>query len=294
MFHGNLQIMPFFDYIAMTRNHCFGQPSAIITSVDFQIAGHQTEGYKIDTEVYSGPLDLLLQLIEKAELDITRLSLAQVTDQYLEYMHHLEVQDPAEVSAFLVIAAKLVQIKSSALLPRPTIPNLQVEEDPGEALARQLLLYKKFKDLSKYLEAREEAGLHTYLRLDANPYGQIPSKLDLSELTLNALVQAARDVFGDVNNLPPLSEVVSSPRFTIRQKINIILETLNKMGTTSFHNILTAKSSRLEVVVTFLALLELVKRHMVGVNQSEPFGEINLQPEGELTALDDQELEFVD
>lgn len=75
--------------------------------MDFQIAGHQTEGYKINTEVYSGPLDLLLQLIEKAELDITRLSLAQVTDQYLEYMHHLETQDPAEVSAFLVIAAKL-------------------------------------------------------------------------------------------------------------------------------------------------------------------------------------------
>ena len=67
-----------------------------------------------------------------------------------------------------------------------------------------------------------------------------------------------------------------------------IILNLNKMGTTSFHNILTAKSSRLEVVVTFLALLELVKRHMVGVNQSEPFGEINLQPEGELTALDDQ------
>ena len=112
--------------------------------MDFQIAGHQTEGYKINTEVYSGPLDLLLQLIEKAELDITRLSLAQVTDQYLEYMHHLETQDPAEVSAFLVIAAKLVQIKSAALLPRQTIPSLQVEEDPGEALARAPV-YKKSK-----------------------------------------------------------------------------------------------------------------------------------------------------
>lgn len=262
--------------------------------MDFQIAGHQTEGYKIDTEVYSGPLDLLLQLIEKAELDITRLSLAQVTDQYLEYMHHLEVQDPAEVSAFLVIAAKLVQIKSSALLPRPTIPNLQIEEDPGEELARQLLIYKKFKDLSKFLESREEAGYHTYLRLDSNPVVQIPSKLDLSELTLDVLVQAARDVFSNPNNLPPLSEVVSSSRFTIRQKINIILDTLHKMGATTFQKFVTTESSRLEVVVTFLALLELVKRHMVGANQSRLFGEIDLQPEGELTALDDQELEFVE
>ncbi len=262
--------------------------------MDFQIAGHQTEGYKINTEVYSGPLDLLLQLIEKAELDITRLSLAQVTDQYLEYMHHLEVQDPAEVSAFLVIAAKLVQIKSSALLPRPTIPSLQIEEDPGEALTRQLILYKKFKDLSKFLDIREEAGLHTYLRLDANPAAQIPSRLDLSELTLDALVQAAREIFSNPNNLPPLSEVVSSPRFTIRQKINAILQVLQRSGATSFNQFITNRSSRLEVVVTFLALLELVKRHMVGANQSQLFGEIALQPEGELTALDDQEMEFVE
>ena len=119
--------------------------SAIIRNVDFQIAGHQTEGYKISTEVYSGPLDLLLQLIEKAELDITRLALAQVTDQYLEYMHNLEEQDAAEVSAFLVIAAKLVQIKSSALLPRSPVPSLEPEEDPGEMLARQLIIYKRFK-----------------------------------------------------------------------------------------------------------------------------------------------------
>ena len=85
--------------------------------MDFQIASHQAEGYQISTEVYSGPLDLLLQLIEKAELDITRLALAQVTDQFLEYMHNLQEQNAAEVSAFLVIAAKLVQIKSSALAP---------------------------------------------------------------------------------------------------------------------------------------------------------------------------------
>lgn len=262
--------------------------------MDFQIAGHQTEGYHINTEVYTGPLDLLLQLIEKAELDITRLALAQVTDQYLDHLHHLETQDPAEVSAFLVIAAKLVQIKSSALLPRPSVPNLQPEEDPGEALARQLILYKKFKDLSKFLEDREAAGLHSYLRLDSNPSAQIPTKLDLSDFTLEDLVQAARDVFGNSNDLPPLSEVVSSPRFTIRQKINIILETLQISGSSSFHRILSGKSSRVEVVVTFLALLELVKRHMVGVNQDKLFGDIILEAEGELNALDEEELEFVD
>ncbi len=262
--------------------------------MDFQIAGHHTEGYRINTEVYTGPLDLLLQLIEKTELDITRLALAQVTDQYLEYLHHLEDQDPAEVSAFLVIAAKLVQIKSAALLPRPTLPSLEPEEDPGVALARQLIIYKKFKELSKFLEERETAGLHSYLRLDSNPSLQIPSKLDLSDLTLIDIVQAARDVFGNPHNLPPLSDVVSSPRFTIRQKINIILETLQRSGSTSFSSILNGKNSRVEVVVTFLALLELVKRHMVGANQTNLFGDITLQAEGELSTLNDEELEFVD
>ena len=116
----------------------------------------------------------------------------------------------------------------------------------------------------------------------------------MSELTLEDIVQAARDVFGNPNNLPPLSEVVSSPRFTIRQKINIILETLQKSGSTSFSNILIGKKSRLEVVVTFLALLELVKRHMVGANQENLFGDITLQAEGVLNTLDDEELEFID
>jgi segregation and condensation protein A len=262
--------------------------------VDFQIAGHQTDGYTIDTEVYSGPLDLLLQLIEKAELDITRLALAQVTDQYLEYMHHLQVQDPAEVSAFLVIAAKLVQIKSAALLPRPIIPELQTEEDPGEALARQLIIYKRFKELSKYLENREAAGFHTYLRLDTSANLQVPSRLDISEFTLQDLVQAARDVFGNPNNLPPLSEVVSISRFTIRQKISTILDTLKRAGKLTFGSLLSDKRDRVEIVVTFLAMLELIKRHMVGAAQPALFGEIEIQSEGDLTALDDEELEFVD
>ncbi len=262
--------------------------------MDFQIAGHQTDGYTIDTEVYSGPLDLLLQLIEKAELDITRLALAQVTDQYLEYLHHLQIQDPAEVSAFLVIAAKLVQIKSSALLPKPVIPELQMEEDPGEALARQLIIYKRFKELSRNLENREAAGYHTYLRLDSTASIQIPTRLDISEFTLDDLVQAAKEIFGGARNLPPLSQVVSISRFTIRQKISTILDTLRRSGKLTFHSLLSERGDRVEIVVTFLAMLELIKRHMVGATQTALFSEIELQSEGDLTTLEDEELEFVD
>ncbi|HJS28904.1 MAG TPA: ScpA family protein, partial [Anaerolineales bacterium] len=101
------------------------------------------EGYKVSIPVYEGPLDLLLNLIEQAELDITRVALAQVTDQFLAYLQNLTIVSPEEISAFLVIAAKLVQIKSEALLPRPPA-RAEGEEDPAEALARQLRIYKRF------------------------------------------------------------------------------------------------------------------------------------------------------
>ncbi len=262
--------------------------------MDFQIASHQSEAYQINTEVYSGPLDLLLQLIERAELDITRLALAQVTDQFLEYLHHLEEQNAAEVSAFLVIAARLVQIKSSALLPRPTLPGIQFEEDPGEALARQLIIYKRFKELSVFLEEREIKKLRTYLRLDTTPRTQIAAKLDLSDLTLENLLQVAREIFHDNNNLPPLSEVVSFPRITIRDKIKVILYRLQKGGGISFSNLVGKKSNRVEIVVTFLAMLELVKRHIVGANQETLFGDIDLISEGDIAGIEDQDLEFVE
>ena len=101
--------------------------------------GNQLRSYKVQTSVYEGPLDLLLSLIERAELDITAVSLASVTDQYLAHLQGLERMIPDEISAFLVIAAKLVQIKSEALLPRP--PEREPgEEDPGESLVEQLKL----------------------------------------------------------------------------------------------------------------------------------------------------------
>lgn len=260
--------------------------------MEFQIASHQSDGYQISTEIYSGPLDLLLQLIEKAELDITRLALAQVTDQYLAYLHELQEQNAAEVSAFLVIAARLVQIKSAALLPRPTLVGLTPEEDPGEALAQQLILYKRFKELGLILEERELAGLHSYLRLNSDAHVQIPTKLDLSELTLEGLIEAARDIFGGNGKVAPLSQVVSIPRITIRQKINTIIENLRKVGSVSFKELLSAPGNRLEVVVTFLAMLELIKRRIVNVNQLALFGDIELHSEGEWGNMEDQEIEF--
>ena len=261
--------------------------------MSFQVAGHQTDQYQVKTDVYAGPLDLLLELIEKAELDITRLALAQVTDQYLEYLHQLQEQNAAEVSAFLVIAARLVQIKSAALLPKPVVENPASEEDPGEALARQLIQYKRFKELSGYLGHREEAGLRTYLRLAPPPKIISNVNFDLSGVTLQDLLDAARGIFFNKPTLTSLDRVVSMPRVTIREKISAILETLRKVRGITFRTLLKPNTNRVEIVVTFLAMLELVKRHIVSANQSTLFADIQLEPIEDLNGnLDSLPIDF--
>ncbi len=259
-----------------------------------QIASHQTEGYQISTPLYSGPLDLLLDLIERAELDITRLALAAVTDQYLDYLEKIVDRSPAEVSAFLVIAARLVQIKSAALLPRPPAIEHGEEVDDAEALARQLILYRRFKQLAAHLEELQTSGLHTYLRIAA-PVAHFEARLDMSGITLADLMRAAWDVMGSETSLPALNEVVNMPRITIRERILSIIEMLKTYGSTRFKDVLQRRS-RLEIVVTFLAMLELIKRDAIQVDQEGLFGEINIQPTASLdeASATEEEGEFID
>ena len=263
--------------------------------MSLQVAGRQTEGYTISTEVYAGPLDLLLDLIEHSELDITRLALAQVTDQYLAYLRNLENSNAAEVSAFLVIAARLVQIKSAALLPRPSLDLTgPTPEDDAEALARQLILYKRFKEIARFLERQDDAGLHSYLRLVPPPKTNVPIHLDMSGVTIQDLLQAARDVFHSQRQLAPLSQVVSMPRVTIREKISNLIETLRRVGQATFRSILSPDPTRVDVVVTFLAMLELIKRHLVEAQQDTLFGDIAIQSQGDLKEELNSELEFTE
>jgi len=253
------------------------------------IATHQVGTYKVTTPVYEGPLDLLLQLIERAELDITKLALALVTDQYLAYLRNLQERAAEDVSAFLVIAAKLLQIKSEALLPRPPAREAG-EEDPADALARQLLAYKRYKEIAQTLQAREAAGLRTYLRLAPPP--KVQGILDLSEYTLNDLVNAIKTVFTQADNRPELKTVVSAPRITIRDRIRHIISNIKISQHTSFRRLLGQSHTRLEVVVTFLAMLELVKRRYLKAQQAALFGDIDLIPAEEWDENPEFEIEF--
>jgi segregation and condensation protein A len=245
--------------------------------------------YTIITPVYEGPLDLLLQLIEHAELDITRLALAQITDQYLAHLNSLVESSAEEVSAFLVIAAKLIQIKSEALLPRP--PTREPgEEDPGDALARQLIIYKRFKTLAGLLAERQAIDLRTYPRSAPSP--RFDSTYELSGVTIDDLIAAARLVFSRASPQLSLGTVVAPPRVTIREKIGLISNFLRRYPRFSFRQLLTTGGLRLDIVVTFLALLELIKRQLVQVHQDKLFADIQIEPDGDWNEEESFELEF--
>lgn len=245
--------------------------------------------YNVHTPVYDGPLDLLLNLIEHAELDITSVSLAMVTDQYLAYINSLEQINADEISAFIVIAAKLLQIKSEALLPRPPSRE-RGEEDLGRSLVDQLKLYKRYKEIGAWMHERQEADLRTYLRIAPPP--KVEPKLDLSNLTLEKLVAAAEEAFSKERDKKPLGLMIAAPRITIREKIDLIAKLMKEVEHATFSTLLNQGASRLEVVVTFLAMLELVKRYRIHAHQDGLFGEIEINRMEEWKDDEEIDIEF--
>jgi segregation and condensation protein A len=234
--------------------------------------------YQIRLSVFEGPLDLLLQLIEREKLDISTVSLAQVTDQFLAYVRELEIVRPDTLADFLVMAARLVLIKSRLLLPQP--PKLSADEDgddPGEALARQLREYKRFKEAAQFLRALEEAGRHTYPRTAFPPL--LERRLAGGEATLADLLKAAQAVFASLPPEPPVPPGIVVPfTLTIGDQIALIRQATAGERPVTFSSLLRSARHRLEIIVTLLAVLELIKRGQIRALQPDMFGEITLVP----------------
>ncbi len=210
-------------------------------------------------------------MIEKRELDITKVSLAQVTDQYLEYISLLHELEAAVLADFLVIAAKLLLIKSQMLLPQP--PPIEEEEgDVGDALLRQLIEYKKFKEAAQELRQREEMGLRAYVRVAPPP--RLKRTIDLEGITLDDLLEAVQQALAVTPLAPSVSNMVAPITITIADKISQIEAALRRRGRVSFNRLLARAALRMEIIVAFLAVLELIKRQRVDVQQERAFGEI--------------------
>lgn len=232
--------------------------------------------YRIDLPIFAGPLDLLLHLIDRQELDITAISLAQVTEQYLEQIETLKEDRIEHLIDFLVVAARLVLIKSRALLPQPpAFPGTEEEEeDPAEALVRQLRAYKRFKEAAAWLQAREAQGLRTYLRVAPPP--QLEKQLDLSGVSVASLLAAVQAVLARAETAAESVAIVQPRRITIEGQIERLQQRLQERPSLHFHELLSKQSSRLEVAVTLLAVLELIKRQAIQVRQPALFGPIEI------------------
>lgn len=246
----------------------------------------ETDDYEIETELYSGPLDLLLDLIQKSELDITKIALAQVTDQFLTYVRKNENANPDYISEFMVIASKLVQIKSEAMLPRAPLREPD-EEDLGEALARQLRIYREIKNTTAWLNSRINQNLRAHLHVPKSY--PVNVQLDLTGIDLTDLIVALERL---ANQEGPIIEgsSIRIPKMTLRNKVQEIVRILKDVGNASFSGLLGENPDRLQIIVVFLAILELVKQNLIETDQPDLFGDINLNPSEKLFDTLEEEL----
>lgn len=228
-------------------------------------------GYVVELDVFTGPLDLLLHLIEKEELDITRVALARVTDQYLAYLGAMPRRDPAEMSAFLLVAVKLLWIKSQTLLPHPPA-GTEVEEEEAEDLVRQLQEYRRYKEVARQLQAWREAGRRSFGRVAAPPL-PAPRLVELEGATLEALLAALQSRLEELAPQTTAHPLAVPHQVTLAEKARQI-HMLLQQGEVLFQNLLAQSPTSEEVVVTLWAVLELFKRGWITVEQEDLFGPI--------------------
>jgi segregation and condensation protein A len=227
--------------------------------------------YEVTLEKFQGPLDLLLQLIEGEELDITEVSLSRVADQYIARLAALPEKPPEELADFLVVAAKLLYIKSKTLLP---FLHWDTEEDEGD-LETRLKMYREYVEAMKKIEGLIAGGRFTFVR--EKPPVQALGFAPPKELSTDKMAEIFREVLRRLEPVVKPPEGAIEKTISIHDKIRHIQELISRGAKVSFHNVLASAATRAEIIVSFLALLELVKQKHVAVSQSGHFEEISLE-----------------
>ena len=235
------------------------------------------EEYRVSITQFEGPLDLLLHLIEKAEVNIEDIFVSEITAQYLAYMDDLDALDMDRASSFLTVAAQLLLIKSRSLLPRPPVED-EEEEDPKEALLRQLREYKAFKAASEELSERFEEAKKAITRLPEDVVLP-PQKFELKNATLDSLYNAFLDILNredEAEEKQDRTQNVRPDTFTVRDRV-VHLRAKLKDGRVRFRDLFTDASTRMEKIVTFMALLEMLARGEVHITQGATFAPIYIR-----------------
>jgi segregation and condensation protein A len=231
--------------------------------------GHQI---KLHQHQFEGPLDLLLSLIEEQKLDITKIALAQVTEQFLAYIKQLEQIDPTVLADYLSIAARLLVIKSKAILP--TLEIEDEDEEIGSDLTEKLLLYKQFKEVSKYLK-QLDSGKQSFTRqlIFSERISFLPDPTLTSEILHRSILEVLQGL-KELDNLPKakIKEAIS-----IQEKIDQLQSLITSQIETKLSDLLASAKNKSEVIVTFLALLELTKQKILTVEQETLFTDITIK-----------------
>ena len=237
-----------------------------------------SQEYKVKLEVFEGPLDLLLYLIKKDEVDIYDISLERITAQYLEFMEAFKVLDLELAGEFVVMAANLIYLKSRALLPASVQPPEEEadEEDPRWDLIRQLVEYKKFKDAAAHLSIRELEQSNLFARMPDSPEAAQPER-PLGDVSVFDLINAFNNILKRIATKSEDLREIFEENFTVSDKIDLIMKMTSSGVPLKFTELFANAASRAEIVVTFLALLELVRLKQLRCTQSEVFGEIELR-----------------
>ena len=238
--------------------------------------------YKVQLEVFEGPLDLLLYLIKKEEVDIYNIPIARITSQYMEYLDLIKMLIPEVAGDFVVMGATLMYIKSRMLLPQDQQvidpENPADELDPRWELIRQLVEYKKFKDAAAHLQQRELFQANLFLHGPVLPEnGGLPRENSAPPAGVSAfdLLTAFNLLLKRIQEPDDLREIFED-RHTVSDKIDFILKIMAAEPQTTFIRLFDGAASRVEMIVTFLALLELIRLKQVRAEQQQAFGEIQI------------------
>jgi segregation and condensation protein A len=233
--------------------------------------------YKVKLEVFEGPLDLLLYLIKKDEVDIYDIVIERITQQYLEFMDAFKTLDLEVAGEFVVMAANLIYLKSRSLLPAHVQPPEEEaeEDDPRWDLIRQLVEYKKFKDAAAQLSQREIDQSNLFGR-GAEVVQAAPER-PLGDVSVFDLINAFNKVLKRIADKSEDLREIFEENYTVSDKIDLIMKMTSTGVPLKFTELFANAASRTEIVVTFLALLELIRLKQLKAVQDEPFGEIELR-----------------
>jgi segregation and condensation protein A len=235
------------------------------------------DDYKVQLEVFEGPLDLLLYLIKKEEVDIYNIPIERITTQYMEYLSLMRMLDLNIAGEFIVMAATLMMIKSRMLLPVEERPELEEEEgeDPRWDLVRQLIEYKKFKDAAGRLEEIAYERENVFALGGPNVVLELEPDVGMQDVSLFDLITAFREVLKSAR--PEEIREIYGENFTVADQLEKILRRVAAERAVRFADMFHPQASRHEVICTFLALLELIRLRQVDVKQKERFGEITIE-----------------